>query len=112
MPKVQQAAFQELLAREDALSAAAMAHALQTSILSGLKCPQQVQQPRRTAALSRAPCPLPARRGSLQIRASGIEIPEVKPLEPEINDAVNSIRFLSIDGVNAANSGHPGLPMG
>lgn len=26
--------------------------------------------------------------------------------------AVNAIRFLSIDGVNKANSGHPGLPMG
>ena len=27
-------------------------------------------------------------------------------------DAINAIRFLAIDGVNAANSGHPGLPMG
>jgi transketolase len=25
---------------------------------------------------------------------------------------INAIRFLSIDGVNKANSGHPGLPMG
>jgi len=29
-----------------------------------------------------------------------------------VMDCVNSIRFLSIDGVNKANSGHPGLPMG
>jgi len=29
-----------------------------------------------------------------------------------IMDCVNSIRFLSIDGVNKSNSGHPGLPMG
>lgn len=29
-----------------------------------------------------------------------------------INNCINAIRFLSIDGVNAANSGHPGLPMG
>ena len=27
------------------------------------------------------------------------------------NDAINTIRFLSADGVQAANSGHPGLPM-
>lgn len=29
-----------------------------------------------------------------------------------VNDCINAIRFLSIDGVNKANSGHPGLPMG
>uniref|UniRef100_A0A061SE44 transketolase n=1 Tax=Tetraselmis sp. GSL018 TaxID=582737 RepID=A0A061SE44_9CHLO len=29
-----------------------------------------------------------------------------------INTCINAIRFLSIDGVNKANSGHPGLPMG
>lgn len=28
------------------------------------------------------------------------------------NQAINTIRFLSADGVQAANSGHPGLPMG
>ena len=28
------------------------------------------------------------------------------------DDCVNTIRFLSIDGVNKANSGHPGAPMG
>ncbi len=28
------------------------------------------------------------------------------------NDAINTIRFLSADGVQTANSGHPGLPMG
>ncbi|MCD4751764.1 MAG: transketolase, partial [Anaerolineaceae bacterium] len=26
--------------------------------------------------------------------------------------AINTIRFLSVDGVQEANSGHPGLPMG
>ena len=29
-----------------------------------------------------------------------------------MNKCVNAIRFLSIDGVEKANSGHPGLPMG
>jgi transketolase len=28
------------------------------------------------------------------------------------NRAINTIRFLSADGVQKANSGHPGLPMG
>ena len=28
------------------------------------------------------------------------------------NRAINTIRFLSADGVQQANSGHPGLPMG
>ena len=32
--------------------------------------------------------------------------------EEVIDKCINAIRFLSIDGVEAANSGHPGLPMG
>lgn len=28
------------------------------------------------------------------------------------NIAINALRFLSIDAVNKANSGHPGMPMG
>lgn len=35
---------------------------------------------------------------------------EIKDKTAEL--AINAIRFLSIDGVNKANSGHPGLPMG
>eukprot|EP00983_Pelagomonas_calceolata_P086189 1156713-Pelagomonas_calceolata.AAC.5 len=30
----------------------------------------------------------------------------------ETADAINALRFLSIDGVNKAKSGHPGMPMG
>ena len=26
--------------------------------------------------------------------------------------SINTLRFLAVDGVEAANSGHPGLPMG
>jgi transketolase len=86
--------------------------------INGLKAAHQ--QP-ACAKHSLAGTPLPARRAGVQIRlpqrmvttASGIEVPDVvKIKEPEIDDAVNAIRFLSIDGVNAAKSGHPGLPMG
>ena len=58
----------------------------------------------------------PAARGLLAIRAAAptatIEIAPPKAGEEEIFKAINTIRFLSIDGVNKANSGHPGLPMG
>eukprot|EP00884_Botryococcus_braunii_P003342 jgi/Botrbrau1/13008/Bobra.0389s0007.1 len=33
-------------------------------------------------------------------------------IEGTVGKAINAIRFLAIDGVNKANSGHPGLPMG
>ncbi|MHB0857443.1 MAG: transketolase [Anaerolineae bacterium] len=36
-----------------------------------------------------------------------------KPIRPELTRlAVNTIKMLAVDGVEAANSGHPGLPMG
>ena len=59
----------------------------------------------------------PAARGVLAIKAQAaptatIEIAPPKAGEEEIFKAINTIRFLSIDGVNKANSGHPGLPMG
>lgn len=59
----------------------------------------------------------PAARGIVAIRGQAaatqtIEIKAPKAGEEEIFKAINTIRFLSIDGVNKANSGHPGLPMG
>jgi transketolase len=33
-------------------------------------------------------------------------------LDTQYRDMANAIRFLSIDAIDAANSGHPGLPMG
>ena len=38
--------------------------------------------------------------------------PSKNDLSPSYNDLANAIRFLSIDAVEKANSGHPGLPMG
>jgi len=35
-----------------------------------------------------------------------------KEIDASTLDCINSIRFLAIDGVEKANSGHPGLPMG
>lgn len=96
-----------------------MALSMQASI-NGLTAAQKAQQQPLSAKHSLVGCPLQSRRVCLPAKlaqrmvttASGITIPEIKPLEKEINDQVNAIRFLSIDGVNAAKSGHPGLPMG
>lgn len=38
--------------------------------------------------------------------------PPVKLSDAVADKCVNAIRFLAIDGVNKANSGHPGAPMG
>ena len=49
---------------------------------------------------------------SLKIQAAAAVAAPVK-LENDLDDkCVNTIRFLSVDGVNKANSGHPGAPMG
>jgi hypothetical protein len=76
---------------------------------------QQLQNPNvvsGTPLVGRRPAQA-RKTGRIVTTASGIEIPPIKKLdEPEINDGVNAIRFLSIDGVNCAKSGHPGLPMG
>lgn len=57
-----------------------------------------------------------AQRGHMVVRAQATAAPAVE-FKGEIKDktaelAINAIRFLAIDGVNKANSGHPGLPMG
>jgi hypothetical protein len=51
------------------------------------------------------------------VRAQAVKTSEAKVYKAElvpgaIGEAINAVRFLAIDGVNAANSGHPGLPMG
>ena len=56
-----------------------------------------------------------ASRSALRVRAQAAHpakaaVPAVS--EELINKSINAIRFLAIDGVEKANSGHPGLPMG
>ena len=46
------------------------------------------------------------------VRAVAAVEEETKVDEKTIQLAINAVRFLSIDGVNKANSGHPGQPMG
>ena len=46
------------------------------------------------------------------IRAAAAVVEDTKVDQKTIELAINAVRFLSIDGVNKANSGHPGLPMG
>jgi transketolase len=47
------------------------------------------------------------------VRAAAVEQLEGKTATGELLDkSVNTIRFLAIDAVEKANSGHPGLPMG
>ena len=36
----------------------------------------------------------------------------IRPAEATQQDLANAIRFLAVDAVEAANSGHPGVPMG
>ncbi|CAI0383276.1 unnamed protein product [Linum tenue] len=70
----------------------------------------------RPAASSSSPAQIPIaalRRRFLQrqIRAAAIET--LAPAETSLVDnSVNTIRFLAVDAVENANSGHPGLPMG
>ena len=100
-----------------------MAQIMQKSVVSLASAPVAQRRPTaqrsgRVVALAQPfvgrvrAAPKPA---SLQI-ASAIalrDVDTVQKLENSTEDvAINAIRFLAIDGVNAANSGHPGLPMG
>jgi transketolase len=56
-----------------------------------------------------------ARQPNLVVRSGGAITVEMAPgmiKDATAEKCVNAIRFLAIDGVNKANSGHPGLPMG
>ena len=77
--------------------------------------PVAVQAPR--AALA-APVARPSRRSragrkaSLRVQAAATVEAAPQVGADQVDLAVNAIRFLSIDAVNKANSGHPGMPMG
>lgn len=45
-------------------------------------------------------------------QAAPAAAPKSTVSEEVLNKSINAIRFLAIDGVEKANSGHPGLPMG
>lgn len=47
---------------------------------------------------------------SISTRAAAVEAPAVSA--EVVDKCINTIRFLAIDAVNKANSGHPGAPMG
>ncbi|KAG5231227.1 transketolase [Salix suchowensis] len=52
------------------------------------------------------------RVSSLQVRAAAVETLDATTETSLVEKSVNTIRFLAIDAVEKANSGHPGLPMG
>ncbi|WOK98105.1 hypothetical protein Cni_G06815 [Canna indica] len=52
------------------------------------------------------------RRRSAPARAAAVETLETATAEGLVEKSINTIRFLAIDAVEKANSGHPGLPMG
>src|SRR5208337_4812630 len=60
---------------------------------------------------------LPANAGEKGFFMSLATIPQISPVQQELEQrmdqlCINTIRTLSIDAIQAANSGHPGTPMG
>ncbi|KAK9861382.1 hypothetical protein WJX84_000637 [Apatococcus fuscideae] len=54
-----------------------------------------------------------AQRRITKSQATETGVEKVTSVDPELAETcINAIRFLAIDAVNKANSGHPGLPMG
>lgn len=60
--------------------------------------------------------PTPTQRRRLRcatLAQKAVVADKVTPVDDKTAlECINTVRFLSIDGVNKANSGHPGLPMG
>ncbi|GKV12908.1 hypothetical protein SLEP1_g23993 [Rubroshorea leprosula] len=72
---------------------------------SGLKsiAPRSTTSPRRRL--------LPTRQ-LRQVRAAAVETLDATAEASLVEKSINTIRFLAVDAVEKANSGHPGLPMG
>ena len=93
---------------------AAAAPARAAAVAAPVRAASAVSSGRRSSAAA------PAKRASAsrplvvaQAAPSATAVKYVaKQIPGDIGEAINAVRFLSIDGVNAANSGHPGLPMG
>lgn len=89
-----------------------------------MNCSMQQTQGARTTkvqanARSMALRPLPVQRVALNrsrarlvTRAAATVEAPAKVSQDVVTKCVNAIRFLAIDAVNKAKSGHPGLPMG
>ncbi|XP_042449296.1 transketolase, chloroplastic-like [Zingiber officinale] len=53
-----------------------------------------------------------AARRAIAVKAAAVETLQTAAAEALVEKSINTIRFLAIDAVEKANSGHPGLPMG
>src|SRR5690606_13691431 len=67
---------------------------------------------RKAAAFSICPTGHGTMRASRGSRASSPHRIRPHMTKPSRRDLANAIRFLATDGVEAAKSGHPGMPMG
>ncbi|XP_074591386.1 transketolase, chloroplastic [Curcuma longa] len=56
--------------------------------------------------------PRTAARRAITVKAAAVETLQTAATEALVEKSINTIRFLAIDAVEKANSGHPGLPMG
>lgn len=61
---------------------------------------------------TRRPCHVQQRLNTTVRAVAAVEEATTKVSDETALQAINAVRFLAIDGVNKANSGHPGLPMG
>ncbi|KAG5128734.1 hypothetical protein JHK82_029569 [Glycine max] len=74
---------------------------------SGLKSHSTCKAAAATSSRRRGACP-----STNVVRAAAVETLDQTTEVSLVEKSVNTIRFLAIDAVEKANSGHPGLPMG